>query len=181
MKERIMIEGMMPYRALNRLQREGICLKNVKKRKKNQIVFTVDAKDTEKVFAIYPNMCYNDGGYTSYTAQIMPSFGFKRWLNRLKNRLGLLVGGMVFLLLTAFSDALVLRIEVVGATEYTSQVERILEEGGVRRFRSYPTARAEILTAEILRLEGVGYSSLKKVGSTLVVEVRTFPFVNERD
>ena len=61
MNQRIMIEGMMPYRALNRLKREGISLKNIKKSKKNQILITVDAKDVEKVFAIYPNMCYNEG------------------------------------------------------------------------------------------------------------------------
>ena len=64
MTERVLIEGMMPYRALNRLRREGICLKNVQKVQKNQILFTVDRKDIEKIFAIYPNVCYNSGRYT---------------------------------------------------------------------------------------------------------------------
>ena len=45
MTERVLIEGMMPYRALNRLRREGICLKNAQKVQKNQIIFTVDSKD----------------------------------------------------------------------------------------------------------------------------------------
>ncbi len=179
MKERILLEGMMPYRALNRLRREGISLEKVKKRKKNQIVFTVDAKDVEKIFAIYPNVCYNNGKYTPYTARILPSLGWKKvWLT-VQKRLGLLVGGVLFLALTLLSDGLILRIEVQGEPAYTASVTEILQKNGVERYRRYPKKQADLLTAEILRLEGVSFCSIRKVGSTLIIEVHTSPFSEE--
>ena len=58
-RERMIIEGLMPERALLRLRRAQIPIYNLKKIKKNQILFTVKRKDVEKVFAIYPNLCYN--------------------------------------------------------------------------------------------------------------------------
>ena len=130
MTQRILIEGMMPYRALNRLKREGICLKNVKKCKKNQILCLVDAKDVEKVFAIYPKMCYNGGGYTAYTIRIMPALGWQKWWILLKKRVGLWIGALLFLFLTVYSDEYVLRISVVGDVGYTQAVTEILQEHG---------------------------------------------------
>ena len=48
--EKIVIEGIMPERALSKLQREGICVYHAKKLKKNQILLSVKKKDTEKQF-----------------------------------------------------------------------------------------------------------------------------------
>ena len=58
-KEKILLEGLMPERALLRLRRAGIAVYNVQKIKKNRIVFLIKKKDSEKVFAIYPKMCYS--------------------------------------------------------------------------------------------------------------------------
>ena len=58
-RERVLLEGWMPERALLRLRRAQIPLYNVKKIAKNRILFRVKRKDVEKIFAIYPNICYN--------------------------------------------------------------------------------------------------------------------------
>ena len=55
-RDKILIEGLMPERALLRLRRVGIGVYNAKKIEKNQILFSVNKKDTEKVFAIYPTL-----------------------------------------------------------------------------------------------------------------------------
>ena len=179
MKTRLLIEGMMPQRAINRLRREGICLKNVEKRKKNQIVLTVDEKDIEKVFAIYPNVCYNSDRYTAYIVRIMPAFGVKKLALMAGKRIGLWVGCAVFLLGTLFSDSLVLRIQMTGDRVHSSSVLEILERYGVEKYKGYPKENADLIAAEILRLNGVGFCALRKVGSTLVVEIRTSPFAAE--
>ena len=49
-KDRFLIEGVMPERALLRLKRAGISVFNVKKPQKNQILFSISKKDSEKVF-----------------------------------------------------------------------------------------------------------------------------------
>ena len=176
MTERVLIEGMMPYRALNRLRREGICLKNVQKAQKNQIICTVDRKDIEKIFAIYPNVCYNSDKYAPYTARILPPTGSKKAWDLLKKRAGLWLGGVLFLALTALSDTLVLGIRVSGATAYETAVVEILQKYGIEQYKPYTTKQIDLISADILRLDGVGFCSVKKVGSTLVVEVQTAPF-----
>lgn len=177
MKKRVRIEGMMPYRALNRLRREGISVEKAEICQKNAVEFSVDAKDIVKIFAIYPNMCYNGGRGAGYSAVVLPPVGWQKTLERLKKRTGLFVGGMVFLLLTALSDLFVLRIEVVGETAYESAVTEILGRNEIRVFEKFPNGKTDVVTAEILRLDGVGFCSVQKVGSTVLVEVRTFPFV----
>ena len=181
MNSRVLIEGIMPYRALNRLHREGIFVKKAKKIEKNQIICTVDAKDVEKIFAIYPKMCYNESRYTPYTVQLLPLFGWGKVWNSVKNRMGLFVGCGIFLLATAFSDKLVLRTELVGETGYRAQVEQILQSHGVKSYAVYPVDKTDRITADVLRLDGVSFCSVKKVGSTLVVEVRCSPFAPTED
>lgn len=180
MTERVLIEGMMPYRALNRLRREGIYLKNAQKVQKNQIIFTVDRKDIEKIFAIYPNVCYNSDRYAPYTVRILPPRGAQKAWALLKKRAGLWLGGLLFLVLTLLSDTLVLRIQVSGETAYTQAVEEILHRHGIERYKPYTSKQVDLVSADILRLDGVGFCSLKKVGSTLVVEVQTAPFTKEK-
>ena len=58
-REKLIVEGVQPEKALLRLQKAGIDVFHAKKIKKNQILFTVSKKDSEKVFAIYPKMWYN--------------------------------------------------------------------------------------------------------------------------
>ena len=76
--EKIIIEGIMPERALSKLQREGICVYHAKKLKKNQILLSVKKKDTEKVFAICPNVCYNMSEEDVSAAQSGPAERFLR-------------------------------------------------------------------------------------------------------
>ncbi len=176
---KVLIEGMMPYRALNRLHREGIFVKKAKKSQKNQIICTVDAKDVEKIFAIYPNMCYNGGKYAPYVARLLPSRGLAKAWNSVRNRMGIALGIVLFLGLTTFSDGLILRVELVGATEYTAQVTEILSSHGIEKYARYPAEQSDKITADVLRLSGVGFCGVKKVGSTLLVEVRRAPFAGE--
>ncbi len=181
MKKRVLIEGMMPYRALNRLRREGISVENAEICQKNGVVFTVDAKDIAKIFAIYPNMCYNGGGSVGYVARVLPSTGWQKAVETVKKRTGLLIGGLLFLALTALSDLFVLRVEVVGETAYETAVTEILEKNGIRPLQKFPDGKFDLATAEILRLDGVGFCSVQKVGSTVLVEVRAFPFTSDEN
>ena len=55
-----LVDGVMPERAIDKLQKAGISVFFAKKTKKTQILFHIMKKDIEKAFAIYPNMCYNN-------------------------------------------------------------------------------------------------------------------------
>ena len=179
MTVRLLIEGGMPYRALNRLRREGICLKNAKKCKKKKFVCVVDEKEVEKVFAIYPNMCYNDDRYVTYRVCVLPARGWQKWWILLKKRVGLWLGGLLFILLTVWSNGYVLKIDVVGDAGYEAAVTELLHKNGVALFRRYEKNSVDVMTAEILRLNGVSFCSIQKIGCTLVVEIHTSPFQGE--
>ena len=81
--------------------------------------------------------------------------------------------------LTLFSDTLVLRIQVSGEAAYTQAVVEILQKYGIEQYKPYISNQVDLISADILRLDGVGFCSVKKVGSTLVVEIRTSPFAAE--
>jgi hypothetical protein len=180
MKTRILLEGTMPHRALNRLQRLGIAVEGVKKRKKNQIVFTTSEKDSEKVFAIYPSVCYNERGSVAYTAKKLPTRGLVGVLDKIRKRIGLLLGGLLFLGGTLYADGLVLSVEIVGETQYEGEILDLLEEGGVKRFTRYRNEKEDLICSRILALPSVSFCSLKKSGTRLIVEVVQSSFAAEQ-
>lgn len=174
MKEKILLEGVMPERAFNRLARSGVAVERVKRLGKNQTVFFVDVKDSEKVFALYPS----SSPVAAYTAKSLGRVGVLSALERLKTRVGLLLGGLLFLLVTLYADTLVLKIDVRTDTPLQTEISRVLDENGVREFAPFSEENADMISAQILALDGVSFCSLKKVGSVCVVEVRGSSFTD---
>ncbi len=174
--QKIVIEGIMPERALSKLQREGICVYHAKKLKKNQILLSVKRKDSEKVFAIYPNVCYNIPVYSPYTAKKAGAEGLLAALEWSKKRLGVFIGILLFLSCTLVANRFVFRIDVVGTDAYRREVLCALEESGIRTFAPYKKGCVGEVSAKILSLKDVSYCSVKKSGMTVRVEVRLNAF-----
>lgn len=168
----------MPERALLRLRRAKIDLYSVKKVEKNQILFSVSKKDSEKVFAIYPNVCYNSNGYTPYTARKAGAEGLLRILDKVKSRIGLLLGGLLFLAGVCFADRLVFDVAFTGTQVYAREVRQVLERNGIKPFAAYPKGKEDLVCAELLRLHGVEFCSVQKKGGYVAVEMRLSPFVS---
>lgn len=175
-RERIEIEGIMPERALLRLKRAKIPLFNVKKTEKTRIRLSVKKKDIEKVFAIYPNVCYNSTAYRPYTVRKLGGEGAARIADKLTKRIGLLLGGLLFMGATLFFDGFVFGVEIVGASAYTREVYEAIEESGVKLFSPYRTGKEDLVSAKLLSLDGIEFCSVKKVGGRLRVELRLSPF-----
>lgn len=171
--ERIVVEGIAPERALTRLAKSGICVYHAKKIKKNQILLSVKPKDSRKVFAIYPNLCYNISAYSAYKTRKAGGNGALTFLRRLLRRPGAIVGALLAFLLPALADERVLSVNVVGGTEYRMEVFDALERYGVKRFSVYPVGREEKIAASLLSLDGVSYCAVKKSGTAVTVELRT--------
>ena len=175
-KHTLQITGLMPERALLRLKREKIALYNVQKTQKNVVVFSVERKDLQKVFAIYPKVCYNIDEYTPFTLTDLGAEGIGKVLQTLKNRVGLLVGTLLFCALTLFSTEAVLGVECVGSTVYQREVLSTLETYGVQPFRPYAAKNADLICSKLLSLDGVEFCSVKKSGFRVVVEIRCSSF-----
>ncbi len=176
LRDRFLLEGIMPERALLRLRRAGITLFHAKKIKKNQILFSVNRKDTEKVFAIYPNVCYNISVYSPYTVKKLGAEGLAKPLDFIKNRLGLFLGGIVFLATLLFFDSFVFAVEFTATDVYARETYQTLEENGIRLFAPYQQGKEDWICSKLLSLPDVEYCSLKKVGYRLQVELRLTTF-----
>ncbi len=175
-RERFSVEGIMPERALARLKRAGICIYDAKKVKKNQILFSVSQKDSEKVFAIYPNVCYNISVYTPFVVKKIGAEGIARYAELIKKRMGLLLGGLFCVAAIIASDSLIFGVEFVNSSVYEREVVMALEESGIKPFAPYDSKNLDVVCSKILSLDGVEYCSVRKVGFWAQVELRFSPF-----
>ena len=175
-KERLCIRGLMPERALLRLRRAGIPLYEIKKIDEKTLLVSVEKRDVKKVFATYPQSYYNVGESSSFTVRFAPKKGLARWTNAVKKRVGLLLGGLLFLSTTAFADGFVFGVEFVGTSVYAREVYSALQDANVRLFAPYSSGKEDLVCAKILALDGVEFCSVQKRGMRLVVEIRTAPF-----
>lgn len=166
------IEGLMPERALLRLKRAGISVYNAKKVEKSKILLHVKKKDVEKVFAIYPKVCYNIENYTPYAVREIGGVGIGKLLETATKRIGLLLGAGIFCIATLYVDSYVFDVEFVGSSIYAREAYQILEQGGIKPFAPYSHKKTDWICSQMLALDGVEFCSVKKSGLRVVVEMR---------
>ena len=171
-KVRIRIHGLMPERALLRIRRAGIELRNIRKETASTLLCNVSKKDLEKIFAIYPKLCYNEYGHSPYSVQPLGETGALRVWTWAKNRLGFLLGGLGFCVLSLGLNACVLDVQFVGSDVYARETLAVLESNGIRAFSPYETGKEDVICAALLRLPGVEFCSVKKSGLFLRVEMQ---------
>lgn len=175
-RERILLEGVMPERALLRLKRAGIAVYRLRKPQKNRLVFSVKRKDCEKVFAIYPDICYNKNVYSPYFVKRTGAEGLLSLCKRAKNRIGLFIGALAFCACTLYFDGFVFGVEYVGSEVYAREAAQTLAEYGIKPFSKYRSGNEDIVCAKLLSLDGVEFCSVQKSGLTVRVEMRLSPF-----
>ena len=92
-RKRILLEGMMPERALLKLRRAQIPLYRIEKPKSNRILFQVRKQDAEKIFAIYHKAGAEN--YRAYQVKDVGAIGLGKWIETAQRRVGLLLGGLL--------------------------------------------------------------------------------------
>ena len=173
MKEEIFIEGAMAERALTRLAVNGVRVEKVRRLSPTLTQCVIDEKDWERVRTIFPKKSVG-----AYTVRRGRRVGVFAPLLALCKRTGLVLGGLLFLLLTLCSEAFLFKVEIRTDTPLQTEIRRVLNENGMRPFRLYQDREKESVCAQLNLLQGVSFCSIKKVGSVLVVEVRGSSFVN---
>ena len=175
-KVRLRLEGTMPQRALLRLRRAGIPLYDVVKTAPNALCFRVWKKDEEKVFAIYPKVCYNIGEYAPYTVERLGASGFGYLVENARKRIGFSIGILLFCAITAFSSDYAFGVELSGSEVYAREAYMAMEECGISLGKRYDDKNADLFCAKMLSLDGVEFCSVKKSGFRVRMEVRLADF-----
>ena len=170
-RARLEIEGLMPERALVKLKRAEIPLFEVRKTQKNRILLSVNKKDIEKVFAIYPKVCYNNA-YNPYQVRFLGETGVGKILSWLKNRAGFVLGALAFGCVSLFFDSFTFGVVFVGSSVYEREAKQALEGYGVKPFARYADGNEDLICSKLLALDGVEFCSVKKQGLWVRVEMR---------
>lgn len=163
-RTQILVEGVSAFRAVDKLNGNGIGVLNARKTQKNALLIELDCKDVKKGFAILRGSCYN--------VKKVRDFGVLHSVRRRAPRWGLVLGAALFLACVSFAQSRVLRVDVVGSgAYYATEVLAILRENGVQTGRGFSQEESS-LTAQILSLPRVSFCSIKLYGGILTVEVQ---------
>ncbi len=174
MKKTFRLTGISPERALIRFSASSIPVFDCQKIDKTTLQFSIRKRDEKKLLALYPLRGRGRSGV--YQLQKMPPRGGWKTLSFLKERTGLLLGGLLFLAVTAWGDTLVLKVEIDAPAVYTARVQMALEEQGIKQYQPYKKDKEDLICASLLALDGVSYCSIKKQGSVLLVTLKTNDF-----
>ncbi len=130
-----------------------------------EFIFSVKDKDTEKVFAIFSKPCYN--------VKVTRKSRKGKFLGFMKNRVGLIVGALMFVTLAFAANTYVLKIEVSGSGKYLEpEVRRIVLDEGAGEFKPFSSLNMSVATGRILSLPQVTFCNIEKRGSVLIVDVQ---------
>ena len=151
--------------ALKKLSKAKIAVFKLKKQGAN-VYFYVEQEYEQKVFAIFSHPCYN--------IRIRRKSAKARLKGFLAIRFGLVVGAALFIAACVLSNALVLKIKVVGNGSYLSpRVLAAASDCGVKIGTPCLNMDKPLLTSRILSLPEVTFCSVQRRGSYLVIEVHT--------
>lgn len=157
------VEALSVFRVVDKLARAGIEVRSFRILTKNSAVFTVNGKDTKKVFAILRGSCYN-------IKKVRPK-GLSLLTQKLTRYAGLLAGIVLFFAAVFFFESRVLDIRVVGSgAYYEDEIRRILSDNGIERFSALPEDCAPV-TARIISLPRVSFCTVGKNGGIVTVTV----------
>ncbi|MBO4262297.1 MAG: sporulation protein YqfD [Clostridia bacterium] len=134
------------------------------KPKKNGLIIVIDDKDCKKLFAISRNMCYNikRSGYKGYLAPIKIAL----------SRIGLLIGGAVFVLSAYLCDGIITDVVYVGdAPLIKARVDEALVKNDLTLFSFADGDRIRSAEKALGEDESLSFASVNKRGRSLVVEV----------
>ncbi len=156
------VEGIAPFRALDKLAKRGIFVFGVRKLSPTRLKIRVKSKETQKVFAIFRGSCY--------TVTKAKNESLARLVSAAAKRPGAVIAAAVFAALVALGSSFVFRIDVVGSAAYRrTAAEECLARAGVRPFRLYNAAAAEEAEDSLLSLPGVVFAEVKKSGTVVTV------------
>ena len=151
--------------ALKKLAKAKIPVFKLKKQG-NTVYFYVRQEYVQKVFAIFSHPCYN--------ICIRRKSASSRAKNFLARRFGFLVGAVLFVAACVLSNALVLKVKVVGNGSYLSpRVLAAASDCGLKVGTPCLGLDKPMLTSRILSLPQVTFCSVQRMGSYIVIEVRT--------
>lgn len=162
--ERYKIEGLNLDRLINRFNKNGIDVYNVKK-KSRVVIFSINASESEKVFAICKELCYNIIKVNNH-GKLYPVVNLFR-------SVGVLLGLLAFIGLQVFFSDVCLSFEFSGnGNVYSREVSEYLISNGVKPMGRFSSFNMQTLEDRLLASsDKFSFVSCEKSGCRLKINL----------
>ena len=162
--ERYKIEGLNLDRLINRFNKNGIDVYNVKK-KSRVVIFSINASESEKVFAICKELCYNIIKVNNH-GKLYPVVNLFR-------SVGVLLGLLAFTFLQVFFSDVCLSFEFSGnGNVYSREVTEYLISNGVKPMGRFSSFNMQTLEDRLLASsDKFSFVSCEKSGCRLKINL----------
>lgn len=159
------IEGLNLDRFIESIRKKGIEIRDAKKSGNKVLVVTVNFKDSKKFFAIAKELCYNITKVKN-KGKLLPFYS-------LYQSIGLLIGGIIFVVSCFFFNDFVLGVDFSGSGSiYKNRVEEFISAEYGQKTLRFSTLNLPKLEDEILaKNDCFSFVSCKKRGNRLMVEL----------
>ena len=156
------LKSLNTERKVNELIKNGVDVFDLERNDK-EITFCVEKKNEEKVKEFFKNE----------ECEVF-SYGAGNILFFLKNRIGIVIGSVIFVILIALFSNLLMNIEVEGNNfVQTKQIIDILEQNGYNKLDFTSTIDVnDIENCLINSIPEISFASAMKRGNTLIIKVR---------
>lgn len=160
------IHGVNLDLVINKLQKQGIELENVKKLSNKRLRVCIKFNQIEKFFAIMEELCYTDNVKIKTAGVLYP-------LYYLYKNVGLIIGALLFVALNIYFNGFIYKIEYTGSGSILqTQVEKCLTENGVTPFSRLSKQQIQTLDEKILAsFDRLSFVSCSKQGNRLYVNL----------
>lgn len=157
-------EGFNHAKLMSALQAQAVHASDYTRLSGREFTFAVAKKDLRKTFAILEDMCYTYS--VADVSRVAKTARTALW------RLGFAVSLLVFSVLVAFSRGYVWRLEITGNQAVPDKViENALADHNIAVGKKLSAFDADALSAAVRAVDGITLASVRRVGTTVYVEV----------
>lgn len=158
------IEGLNQGSLLNLLKNRNITLFGVKKLSDKKMIIKVKISQSEKVFAITDNLCYN--------VKRIKRTGLFYPLYYLGKNVGIVIGCVLFVLVTAYTSNVIVDFKFTGSGKVLQgEIKRFLEKENVKKYSTFSEIDFKSLKNKLLtENDGLTFVEIYKDGNRLVVD-----------
>ena len=159
------VTGLNLDNLVNILKNKGITLYDMNKSDGRTLIVSVNYADSEKFFAITRDLCYN--------VKRIGEKGRFRFALKLFRNLGLVIGAVIFTVLSVISDDVILSVDYYGSGKVVSrEIDGYLKSRGVAEFSRFSDIDLPALSDEILKVsDKISFAECVKCGNRLKINL----------
>lgn len=159
------VTGLNLDNLVNILKNKGVTLYDLKKKDGRTLIVSVNYTDSEKFFAITRDLCYN--------VKRIGEKGRFRFALKLFRNLGLVIGAVIFTVLSVLFDDVILSVDYYGSGKAVSrEINDYLISRGVTEFSRFSDIDLPALSDEILKVsDKISFAECVKCGNRLKINL----------